>query len=191
MRTSRVYAVLSVALAGVACSDNTTAPTAEWTATMDVAHEVPGTVVGTSTATGTVVVSFSGGGASAGSLTYTLTIAGAPTSAISAAHIHGGTTAAGAAGTAGSVRVNLCGAPGITADGRTSAVWPVCPPGAGTTGSQTVTWPTGATLVGGTGLTFDQLVAAVKASNTYANVHTANNAGGEIRGQLLPTPGLP
>src|ERR1700694_1505259 len=138
MRTSRVYAVLSVALAGVACSDNMTVPVAQWTATMDVAHEVPGTVVGTSTATGTVVVTFSGGGASVGSLTYTLTLAGAPTSAISAAHIH-----TGAAGAAGPVRVNLCGAPGIAADGRTSGVWPVCPLRTGTTGSQTVTWASG------------------------------------------------
>ena len=32
---------------------------------------------------------------------------------------------------------------------------------------------------------FDEMVAAIRAGVAYANVHTANHTGGEIRGQLL------
>jgi hypothetical protein len=34
--------------------------------------------------------------------------------------------------------------------------------------------------------TYAEAVAAIKAGNTYINVHTAANPGGEIRGQILP-----
>jgi hypothetical protein len=99
-------------------------------------------------------------------------------------HIHGGTTAAGAAGTTGAVRVNLCGAATIATDNRNSAIWPVCQAGAQTV-TATVTWPSGATSLAGTGLTFDQMVTALRAYNMYVNVHTATNPSGEVRGQLV------
>ena len=34
------------------------------------------------------------------------------------------------------------------------------------------------------GITFDQLLTEIRAGNTYCNVHTTRNPGGEIRGQL-------
>jgi len=191
MRTSRLLFVLAVVLAGVACSDTLSSPVTTWTANIAVVNETPAPT-GTSTLAGTATVSLTGGGSGVGTVTYTLTLTGAPTSTITAAHIHGGTAAAGAAGTTGAVRVNLCGASTITTDNRatTSATWPTCPAGAGTTGSQTATWATGATSVGGTGLTFDQLVTAMRAYNLYVNVHTTNNGGGEARGQLV-VPAIP
>ena len=183
MRTSRLHAML-VAVIGVACSDSTTAPVTTWTATITVANETPAPT-GTSTLGGTASVMLTGGGTGTGTLTYSVTLTGAPTSTITAMHIHGGTATAGAAGTAGPVRVNLCGASTMTTDNRNSATWPTCPAGAGSIPSTTVTWPLGSTSVGGTGLTFDQLVSAVRAFNTYANVHTTTNGGGEARGQLI------
>jgi hypothetical protein len=36
--------------------------------------------------------------------------------------------------------------------------------------------------------TYAQAIAAIKAGNTYMNVHTAANPGGEIRGQIQPLP---
>jgi hypothetical protein len=36
-------------------------------------------------------------------------------------------------------------------------------------------------------LTMEELVAQMNAGNTYANVHTQQNPGGEIRGQITPT----
>jgi len=44
---------------------------------------------------------------------------------------------------------------------------------------------TAANLVGPlAGLTLNDLLDAVKAGNAYANIHTTQNPGGEIRGQI-------
>jgi len=82
------------------------------------------------------------------------------------------------------VRVNLCGA----------GTAPACPAGAGTIPNTTLNYVTGAdTLLNSVGttaarMTFDGLVAALKASNVYVNVHTTNNPGGEARAQPVPLP---
>jgi CHRD domain-containing protein len=195
MRTSRSLAVLAVVLAGVACSDNLSAPVTTWVANISVVNETPAPT-GSSTLAGSGSVTLSGGGTGVGTLTYTVTLTGAPTAAISAMHIHGGTATAGAAGTTAGVRVNLCGASTIATDNRaaTSATWAVCGAGAQTVAG-TVTWASGSTLVGGTGLTFDGMVSALRAYNMYINVHTGSagppvvgNPGGEARGQLLAPP---
>jgi hypothetical protein len=34
------------------------------------------------------------------------------------------------------------------------------------------------------GATFAQLVQALRTGNAYANIHTTNHGGGEIRGQI-------
>ena len=36
------------------------------------------------------------------------------------------------------------------------------------------------------GITFDSLLSAIRAGNAYVNVHTTQNQGGEIRGQITP-----
>jgi hypothetical protein len=186
MRTFRLPAVLAVVLAGVACGDSTSAAVTTWTANIAVVNETPAPG-GSSSLAGTATVTLTGGGSGTGTLTYTLALTGTPTSAITAAHIHGGTAAAGAAGTTGPVRVNLCGV-GLATDNRNSATYPACT----ATGvpSTTVTWASGATVLAGGGLTFDQMVAAMRAYNMYVNVHTATNGGGEARGQLV-APALP
>jgi hypothetical protein len=78
----------------------------------------------------------------------------------------------------GPVRLNLCG---------TGAPVPDCAAGDGVLASGT----NGTTL----GITFDELVTAMRAGNTYVNVHTDDGVGqpntgpgdmasGEIRGQI-------
>lgn len=165
MRTSVLGTAVAVVLVVVAC-DDTTAPVTSFRATLDGADEVPAV---SSTGAATASITLSGT-----TLSYTLTITTAPGSAITVAHIHTAN-----AGVAGPIRVNLCGTGGTV---------PACPAGAGTlTGTFTVA--SGSTAVLGTpALTFDGLVSAMRNFGAYVNVHTATNAGGEIRGQLLPAP---
>ena len=88
-----------------------------------------------------------------------------------AAHIHLGQRA-----TTGGVSAFLCGGGGK----------PACPPAGGTvTGTilpVNVIGPTGQGIAAGE---FDELVRAIRAGFTYANVHTTGRPGGEIRGQIL------
>ena len=80
-------------------------------------------------------------------------------------HIH-----VGAEGENGPVRMNLCGVPPDS---------PACS-----------TETTGVLVEGSNGvtqdITFDSLVSAIRAGNAYVNVHTTQNTGGEIRGQITP-----
>lgn len=105
----------------------------------------------------------------ASALSYELTFGGMPTAA-SAAHIH-----LGARATTGGVSAFLCGGGGK----------PACPAGGGTvTGTITpadVIGPAGQGIAAGE---FDELIAAMRAGVTYANVHTSQYPGGEIRGQV-------
>jgi hypothetical protein len=93
-------------------------------------------------------------------MSYTLTYSGL-TGAPTGAHIH-----VGAASAAGGVVVPLGG---LTAAASGSA-----------TGSFTGT-DVKAPLTG-----LDDLLVQMRAGNTYANIHTSANAGGEIRGQIMP-----
>ena len=100
---------------------------------------------------------------------YSLSFGGLET-AVFAAHIHFGQRA-----TSGGVSAFLCGGGGQSA----------CPPGGGTvTGTirpANVIGPAGQGIAAGE---WDELVAAMRAGYTYANVHTAAFTGGEIRGQI-------
>jgi hypothetical protein len=118
-------------------------------------------------ATGTATIEITGS-----AITYTVTTLGLVNPVVS--HIH-----VAAAGVNGPVRLNLCG---------TGDPVPACTPGDGVL----VTGTNGVTL----DITFDELVAQIRAGNAYVNVHTDNGtpppntgpgdmASGEIRGQLV------
>jgi CHRD domain-containing protein len=105
-------------------------------------------------------------------ITYELTYSGLSAPA-AVAHIHFGSRY-----TNGNVSVFFCGGGGK----------PSCP--AGTTAPAVVTGtivpadvigPAGQGIAAGE---FDELVAAIRAGMTYANVHTSIFPGGEIRGQI-------
>jgi hypothetical protein len=118
------------------------------------------------TATGTATFSITGS-----QITYTVNVTGLENPVVS--HIH-----VAAVGENGPVRLNLCG---------TGAPVPDCATGDGVLVSGT----NGTTL----DITFDELVAAMRAGNAYVNVHTNDGVGqpntgpgdmqsGEIRGQI-------
>ena len=108
----------------------------------------------TSTATGTATYTVSGS-----TVNYSVTYSGL-SGPPGAAHIH-----AGAPGVAGGVVVGLKGLP-TTASGTI-------------TGSFTQADFDAKSPIG----TFADLLAQMQAGNTYTNIHTQANGGGEIRGQ--------
>ena len=97
------------------------------------------------------------------------------------AHIH-----VGQKGVNGGISVWLCGnpGPGIVPPPGTQA----CPPSPATiTGTLTaanVVGPTGQGIAPGE---FDELIRAMRAGKTYANVHSTKFPGGEIRSQIGPS----
>ncbi|HEY5939463.1 MAG TPA: CHRD domain-containing protein [Gemmatimonadales bacterium] len=122
----------------------------------------------TTTATGTATFEVVGS-----ALTYTINATNLQNAILG--HIH-----LAAAGVNGPVRLNLCG---------TGAPEPACTSGTGVVATGT----NGATLGG---VTFDELLTAMRSGGAYVNVHTNTagctpgaegcNPGGEIRGQIVP-----
>ncbi|HEX6434302.1 MAG TPA: CHRD domain-containing protein [Gemmatimonadales bacterium] len=161
--------ILAVALASLtlACGDDDENPA-------EAGTEFSATLSGAeevppvpTTATGTATFTISGA-----QIIYTVTTTGVVNPVV--AHIH-----VAPEGENGEVRLNLCG---------TGPPVPVCGSGTGVLVSGT----NGTTL----GITFDQLVTAMRAGETYVNVHTDNGspppnsgpgdmASGEIRGQIV------
>lgn len=152
----------------VACGDdddNETGPVTNFSATLSGANEVPPVP---STATGTTSLEVD-----ESAIDYTVDVSGLENPVV--AHIH-----IAPVGENGPVRLNLCG----TSD------TPECSTGDGVL----VTGSNGAT-VGTPPITFDDLVAAIRAGDAYVNVHTDDGAppantgpgdmaSGEIRGQI-------
>lgn len=107
---------------------------------------------------------------------YTLTYADLE-GTVQQAHVHFGKRALN-----GGISVWLCS---NLASPPTPADTPACPsPGgtvSGTLEASDVVGPTGQGFEPGA---FDELVAAIRAGNTYANVHSTKWPGGEIRGQI-------
>ncbi len=85
-------------------------------------------------------------------------------------HIHFGATA-----TNGGVAAFLCGGSGKAACPATSGEF------TGTILASDVVGPTGQGIAPGE---FAELARAIRSGTTYANLHTANFPGGEIRGQI-------
>ena len=113
----------------------------------------------TSTGTGTAIVTLVGG-----IISFRVDLGGNLQN-VMAAHIHGPANATQTAG----VRMDL-----------------YVPP-AGTTASFTTTAPLagGVGVVRAGGITQDSLIVLLRNGNSYANVHTSANPGGELRGQLI------
>ena len=120
-------------------------------------------------------------------ITYTLSYSGpfntggtppAP-GAVTQAHIHFGQRH-----TVGGIVVWLCQTAGTQAPLAVRDVTPLCPQEGTVTGT---IGPAQVLLVAGQGIAageFEELVRAIRAGATYANVHTEVNTPGEIRGQL-------
>jgi hypothetical protein len=172
IKDSAIFAAaLAVLLPAIpACgNDNNNAPGDATTffATMSGAEEVPAV---STTATGTATFTISGT-----QILYTVNVANLQNPVVSHIHI-------GAIGQNGPVRLNLCG---------TGAPVPACG------GNGVLVTGTNGTTVGTPPITFDDLVAALRAGHAYVNVHTDDGqpppntgpgdmASGEIRGQIVP-----
>lgn len=108
-------------------------------------------------------------------LTYTLTYSGLSSDAFMA-HIHFGQRSVN-----GGIFIWLCGSAAAPGPAGT----PTCPAKGGTvTGVAT---PASVQAVGAQNVSagdFNGAIAIIKSGNAYANVHTVNFPGGEIRGQL-------
>jgi hypothetical protein len=157
--------MMSVALAvGVlACSDDDGpgSPATSFTATLSGTNEVPAV---TTTATGDATLTINGA-----QIEYTINVLGIENALV--AHIH-----TGREGQNGPVRLNLCGTPDPVAS----------PPPPCTSGTGVLVTGTSGTTVGDPPITFDELVEAIRNDSAYVNVHTTQNQGGEIRGQIVP-----
>jgi hypothetical protein len=149
---------LALAIGVLACGDDDPAnPATSFTADLSGTNEVPPvTTAATGSATFTI---------NEGQVEYTVEVTGVEDAL--QAHIH-----TGREGQNGPVRLNLCG---------TGAPQPPC-----VSGSGVLATGTNGTTFGDPPITFDELVEAMRSDSAYANVHTLENQGGEIRGQIVP-----
>jgi hypothetical protein len=156
------FAIVAAVGGFIACKD-TTAPeeSTTYVAILNSANEVPvppaGPVVSTATGTATYVLK-------GNELTYTIRVDNALTSSTNQSHIH-----RGVAGANGPIIVPY-------------TVYAV-QNGLVTTGVIDLSKPIAA---GGTSvISGDDLKALLNSGGAYTNVHTINNTGGEIRGQII------
>jgi len=153
MVKTRLFAFIPATILAAACGGSS-GPATSFSATLAAGNEVPPT---TSTATGTATYSLSGT-----TMSYTVTYSGL-TAAPSASHIH-----VAAAGVNGAVVVPFT-VTGLGASGTFS----------GTFTTADIKPQTTPIVIN----TLDDLLVQIRAGNTYTNIHTAGNPGGEIRGQ--------
>lgn len=154
--------MLLAAVAGlVAACEDSTDPEVTYTASMTAAKEVP--PVNAPNATGSFTATLDGN-----VLTYSFTFSGL-TSNTNNAHIHGPGSATQAVG----VLVNF----NEPTAGRTFTL-------GATSGTGTGTINLAPTAVITTTVNGDSLRKLLDSGNTYVNVHTVTNPGGEIRGQI-------
>jgi hypothetical protein len=148
-----------------------------FTATLAGEHEVP---LVSSPAQGTFRAEIDEG---AQQVRYELTYSGF-TTAVRQSHIHIAQPFA-----SGSIMVWLCDSATNPAPAPVDV--PLCPQGEGTvTGTiSAADVGTGSSAQGVAAGEFDEFIAAIRSGNAYANVHSTQSQGGEIRGQLKPGAG--
>lgn len=157
----------TLAIVGCGDDDEPAGPATSFRAELSGDDEVPPVITD---ATGTATIDISGA-----QITYTVEVNSLENPVV--AHIH-----VAAVGANGPVRLDLCG----------TTLVPPCVSGDGVliSGSN-------GTTVGTPAISFDELVAAIRAGGAYVNVHTDDGvdpdntgagdmASGEIRGQLVP-----
>lgn len=98
---------------------------------------------------------------------------------VTQSHIH-----LGQRGVNGGISVFLCGTPGFQPPAPTPAPPPCPPPGTPVSGVLRPENVIGPAVQGIQPGEFAELVRAIRAGATYANVHTTVHPGGEIRGQI-------
>ena len=101
--------------------------------------------------------------------------------AVQQAHIHFGQK-----GVNGGISVWLCGNPSATVN-PPAGTQPCPPPPATITGTATAANVVGPANQGIAAGEFAELIRAIRAGKTYANVHSTKFPGGEIRSQLGPS----
>jgi hypothetical protein len=169
IRTGLVIALVAMSAFAVASDDDRRAPT-RFRATLSGYQETPQTL--STAGSGTFKAELLKDAMGAMTIDYELTYGGLEGGTAFAAHIH-----LGARATTGGVSAFLCG----------GATTPTCPPTGGTvTGTIHKSDVVGPTTQGIAATEFDELVRALRAGATYANVHTTpGRPGGEIRGQIM------
>jgi hypothetical protein len=109
---------------------------------------------------------------------YRLTYNGL-TGAVTQSHIH-----LGLRHSAGGITVWLCQTAGTPAPASVAAATPMCPADGSVTGTITPAQVLPITAQGLDAGQFEELVQAIRAGATYANVHSSAFPPGEIRGQI-------
>ena len=153
--------VLTLTMAGMFAllvSTQAQAQTLNFTAVLSGGNEVPGVLTG---AAGTATVSLN---QATGAVTYRIEVYNMPVGTTQA-HFH-----VGAPGVSGPVVVNFTVASGISNDYAITG-----------TASATDLVPRAAQGIN----SWEDFLQALMLGNVYANVHSTNNAGGEIRGQVV------
>jgi hypothetical protein len=153
---------LSLAIAGLfvlLVSSQAQAQTVNFTAALSGSNEVPGVLTG-SVGTGTVSVNLA-----TRVVTYRIDVYNMPVGT-TASHFH-----VGGEGLAGPVVVNFTVPAGISNDFAISG-----------TASATDLVPRAAQGIN----SWEDFIQALLLGNVYMNVHSTNNPGGEIRGQVIP-----
>ena len=157
--------ILALAAVSVAACDDDDDPTGGGTVTQNFSAtltgdaERPDPVSTAATGSDGLTATITGGTGGAVTITYSVTVDGLSGGA-SAAHIHGPATVDAAA----DIIVPLT----VTGTGTSGAI---------ITGSFTTT--------GNPNVSMDSLLVLMRNGNSYVNVHTTQNPGGEIRGQII------
>jgi hypothetical protein len=180
------FAAAVVGLAACGSSDTTTTPTPKpvvnkivnFVATLTPAGELSTTLVGNPTGSGTFTATLD---TTTNIFTYNTTFSGLTTN-VNNGHIHG-PFIPGQATTTGTVILNFNPAATGAAPGATFTGF-----GSGTSGSAIGTIVLNAATQISANVNGDSLRKLLLAGLTYANIHTTNNPGGEIRGQITVKP---
>jgi len=154
---------LFVAAFALAACGGSSSPSNHFVATLNAANE-PGTITSSGTGTADYVVD-------GGVVTYTITFTGLTANANNA-HIH-----VGPAGVAGGVTVPFTQQIPRQTSGTFSGSFTAANVAAATAPDAGISLDAG---------DFEGLLNLMRAGNTYTNIHTTANPGGEIRGQNTP-----